>query len=180
MQADKGIAMKGEMRGVLACMLVLAGTSSASDPRPQAKISPLGECLVANQVTAWGVVDERRLVVKSLGKRYYDIQLSHDCPDLNRRPYLSFRDGSRFSGPGSARHASPGRMMAADGRICGDIGDAVVPRGGVTIGLTRRCDIRSMHKIDEATFERVFELDPDSANQMLDGMSPANAGVAAN
>ena len=170
--------MKMGLSVVLASTLAVAGVSSAADPeQAKAKISPIGDCLVANQVIAWGVVDDRRLVVKSLGKRYHDIQLSHACRDLNRRPYLSFRDGSRFSGPGSARHAG---SRGGDGRICGDIGDAVLPVGGFRDGFERPCDIRAMRRIDAATFERVFELGPDAANELLDAAPAFAAGTATN
>jgi hypothetical protein len=171
--------MKSRLLVVLVSTLAVAGVSSAADPRPTSKISPVGDCLVANQVIAWGVVDDRRLVVKSLGKRYYDVQLSHACRDLNRRPYLSFRDGSRFSGQGSARYSGR-RAGGADGRICGDIGDAVVPVAGFRDGFERPCDIRAMRRIDAATFERVFELDPDTANDLLDATPDSVTGVAAN
>ena len=163
---------------VLVSTLAVAGVSSAADPPPASKISPVGDCLVANQVTAWGVVDDRRLVVKSLGKRYYDIQLSHACRDLERRPYLWFRDGSRFSGPGSVRY--PGRRAGGDGRICGDIGDAVMPVSGFRGGFERPCDIRTMRRIDATTFERVFELDPGAANELLDAAPTFGTGIATN
>ena len=169
--------MRSRLVLVMVATLAIAGVSSAADPWPASKISPIGDCLVANQVTAWGVVDDRRLVVKSLGKRYYDIQLSHACRDLNRRPYLSFRDGSRFSGPGSVRY-SGSRAGGGDGRICGDIGDAVMPIGGFRDGFERPCDIRAMRRIDTATFERVFELDPVAANELLDA-APASGTRAA-
>lgn len=171
--------MKSRLLVVLASTLAVAGVSSAADPPPASKISPLGDCLVANQVTAWGVIDDRRLVVKSLGKRYYDIQLSHACQDLERRPYLSFRDGSRFSGPGSARY-SGSRAGGGDGRVCGDIGDAIIPISGFRDGFERPCDIRAMRRIDAATFERVFELDPGAANELLDAAPPFGSGAATN
>lgn len=171
--------MKSRLLVVLVSALAVAGVSSAADPPPASKISPLGDCLVAKQVIAWGVVDDRRLVVKSLGKRYYDIQLSHACRDLERRPYLSFRDGSWFSGPGSARH--PGsRAGRGDGRICGDIGDAVMPVSGFRGGFERPCDIRAMRRIDASTFERVFELDPGAANELLDATPTFGTGIATN
>ena len=87
--------MKTPLLALLSSALALgAGVSSAAGPTPRTPIRPTGECLVARQVLDWGVVDDRRLVVKSLGKRYYDIQLAHSCRDLNRRPYLTFRDSA--------------------------------------------------------------------------------------
>ena len=104
-----------------ASTLLATGIASAAGPAQPGKITPVGDCLVARNVTAWGVVDERRLVVKSLGKRYYDIRLSHACRDLDRRAYLSFRDGLRPLPLGSARgfrHGIGSDPVTSDGRIC--------------------------------------------------------------
>ena len=171
--------MKSSLLVVLAAGLAVAGVSSAQDPRPPSRITPVGDCLVSRNVTAWGVVDDQRLVVRSLGQRYFDIQLSHACRDLTRRPHLLFRDGSAFSGPGSVR-SSGSRAGGGDGRICGDIGDAIIPVSGRRTGSERPCDIRSMRRIDAATFERVFEVDAATANQFLDAAPPLVRGAPAN
>ncbi len=171
--------MKSKLLVVLAATLAVAGVSSAQDPRPPSRISPVGDCLVSRNVTAWGVVDDRRLVVRSLGQRYFDIQLSHACRDLSRRSQLLFRDGSDFSGPGSVSRSGR-RGGGGDGRICGDIGDAIIPVSGRRNGSERPCDIRSMQRIDAATFDRVFEVDPATANQLLDAVPPFVPGAPAN
>ncbi|TWH99068.1 hypothetical protein IP90_03247 [Luteimonas cucumeris] len=164
--------MKTPLTASLATALALAaGLTSAAGPTPRTPIRPIGECLVARQVLDWGVVDDRRLVVKSLGSRYYDIQLSHSCRDLNRRPYLTFRDGLRPTPLGSARGFRPGTgsdPVTSDGRICGDLGDAVIPVSGVRNGTELPCRIGNIRRIDRATFEGVFGRDSDSANAMLD------------
>lgn len=171
--------MKTPLLALLASALALgAGISSASGPTGSKPIRPVGECLVARQVLDWGVVDDRRLVVKSLGKRYYDIQLRNSCRDLNRRPYLSFRDGLRPSPLGSGRGFRPGvgsDPVTSDGRICGDLGDAVVPLSGVRDGLEIPCRIGSIRRIDENTFEGVFGRDSASANEMLDSAPTVRA-----
>jgi hypothetical protein len=126
---------------------------------------------VARQVLDWGVVDDRRLVVKSLGSRYYDIQLSNSCRDLNRRPYLAFRDGLQAMPLGSARGFRRGvgsDPVTTDGRICGDLGDSVVPVSGVRNGLEIPCRIGSIRRIDKDAFEGVFGRDSRSANALLD------------
>lgn len=148
---------------VFTLLIAVSGLAVAAEPlaTPQAAaLRPIGECLVSRQVLDWVVIDERRLLVKSLGKRYYDIQLSHRCQDLNRRPYLSFRDGLQPTRLGSGR--SPRRgigadPITADGRICGDIGDAVIPRSSVRTGLELPCDIASIRRIDATTYEAVFK-----------------------
>ncbi len=166
--------MKTPLLALLASALALvAGATSASDPAVKSgPIRPTGECLVARQVLDWGVVDDRRLVVKSLGKRYYDIQLKNSCRDLNRRPYLTFRDGLQAtplgSGRGFRRGVGSDPVTSSDGRICGDLGDAVVPVSGVRDGLEIPCRIGSIRRIDENTFESVFGRDSGSANALLD------------
>src|SRR5690606_8690209 len=87
--------------------LSLAFVAGAADPAgaaPQsAPLRPIGECMVARHVRDWGVVDERRLVVRTLGERYYDVRLRHDCRDLLRRPLLSFSDRMQPLPLGSGR-----------------------------------------------------------------------------
>ncbi|MDQ3159709.1 MAG: hypothetical protein M3Q51_01655 [Pseudomonadota bacterium] len=165
--------MKTLLLPLITGALVLGtGISCAAGPvLVAAPLRPIGECLVTNQVLDWGVVDQRRLVVKTLGSRYYDIQLSHRCRDLNRRPYLSFRDGLQSMPLGSGRGFSPGTGSAAvttDGRICGDLGDAVVPRSGFQTGLDLPCDIARIRRIDRRAFNDVSGMDARAANAMLD------------
>lgn len=169
--------MKTPLLALLASALVLgAGVSSAAGPTPRTPLRPTSDCLVARQVLDWGVVDDRRLVVKSLGKRYYDIQLTHRCRDLNRRPYLTFRDGMQPTprGPGRGYRGASGDPLTSDGRICGDLGDAVIPVGGVRDGFEVTCRIGNIRRIDENTFESVFGRDSRSANALLDSAPTVN------
>lgn len=163
--------MKTIVLSLLGAALVLGtGVSGAAGPQSP-PLRPVGECLVSRQVLDWGVVDQRRLVVKTLGSRYYDVQLTHRCPNLNRRPYLAFRDGLQPMRLGSGRGFSPGTgsdPVTSDGRICGDIGDAVVPRSGFNTGLDLPCDIASVRRIERRAFDTVFNMDSREANAMLD------------
>ena len=163
--------MKTLVLSMLGAALVLGtGVSGAAGPQ-SSPLRPVGECLVSRQVLDWGVVDQRRLVVKTLGSRYYDVQLSHRCPDLNRRPYLAFRDGLQPMRLCSGRGFSPwlgSDPVTSDGRICGDIGDAVVPRSGFHTGMDLPCDIASVRRIERRAFDTVFGMDSRSANALLD------------
>ncbi len=72
---------------------------------------------------------------------------------------------------GSGRGFSPGtggNPVTNDGRICGDIGDAVVPRSGINTGLDLPCDIASIRRIERRAFDTVFGMDSRSVNAMLD------------
>jgi hypothetical protein len=148
---------------MLALAIVASPAAAAGPPSNPAEattpIRPLGECLKRDQVLDWGVIDQRHLVVKALGKRYYDIQLAHDCPDLLKRPYFSFREGfERQPDPAHRTRTDIGTdPVTHDGRICGDMGDAVVPHSAIRSNIDIPCRIGSIRRIDEITYERVFE-----------------------
>ena len=148
---------------VFALAVVTAPVAAAGPPPgpavPAAPIRPVGECLKRDQVLDWGVIDPRHLVVKALGKRYYDIRLAHDCPDLLKRPYFSFREGfERQPDPAHRTRADIGTdPVTNDGRICGDMGDAVVPHSAILSSSDIPCRIGSIQRIEEAAYQRVFE-----------------------
>lgn len=147
------------------------GTGIAGAAGPHAPLRPIGECLVSRNVMDWGVVDNRRLVVKTLGSRYYDIQLSHSCRDLNRRPFLSFRDGMQQLPLGSGRGWRRGigsDPVTSDGRICGDLGDSVIPHSALWTGTEIPCRISSVRRIDRRAFDGVFGKSSEEARRMLD------------
>jgi hypothetical protein len=143
------------MKPVLAAMMLastlLAGTGAAAagGKQPQDQpLRPVGACLVRGEVRDWRVVDDRRLVVRTQGERYYDIRLANHCSALKKAPFLSFREGPR-SGVGQD-------PVTTDGRICGDLGDAVLPDRGSRIGDEVPCGIDSVRRIDRATFDVLF------------------------
>ncbi len=156
--------------GVMALVALGAPAAGPAAP-PSAPIRPVGECLKIDQVLDWGVVDQRRLVVKGLGKRYYDVRLSDNCPDLLKRPYLSFREGlQQQPGPRHRRRSGIGAdPVTHDGRICGDLGDAVVPRSALASNTDIPCRIGGIRRIDEAAYEGMFR----------DGKTPARSAVQA-
>lgn len=162
--------MKTPLQVLLLTSLALGiGASVAAEsPSPSAPIRPMGDCLVTRNVIEWGVIGDNRLVVKSLGKRYYDIQLQNSCKDLNRTAYLGFREGLRPSPLGSARGFNPDTAsdpVTNDGRICGDLGDAVIPLSGGKTGLEFPCTIQRIQRIDETTYKQVFEKNGLPAGQ---------------
>jgi len=155
-----------------ALALVLAsGVTTAAKPEREPPLRPVGDCMVARQVRDWGVVDNRRLVVRTLGNRYYDIELSHSCRDLSRRPLLSFSDQLQPLPLGSGRGYRPGigrNPALDDGRICGDLGESVIPHGGVWSGTEIPCRIASVRRIDKRAFDGVFGRSPKEARAFLD------------
>lgn len=177
---QRKVTVKTSLAVSLVPLLLLgAGTPGAAGPvdtgQPaqgqSAPLRPIGECLIARHVRDWGVVNERRVVVRSLGNRYYDIQLSHRCPAMARRPLLSFRDGMQPLPLGSARGFQYGvgaDPVTTDGRICGDLGDSVVPHGGFWTGDEIPCDIANVRRIDEQAFEGVLGKSTPEALDWLD------------
>lgn len=159
---------------LLVCAIAAPMTVSAYEAK---RVSPLGECLVAGDLVEWGVVDDKRLVVKSRGKRYYDIQLTHACPDLDRRPYLAFRGGLRPVSQGAMKADHGSDPVTPERRICGDLGDAVIPMGGRGAAPGLPCDIKVMRRIDEATYKQVFEREPQGAVRILDGAQESTPKV---
>lgn len=160
--------------------VLLASTAAAAGelPTPSAPaLQPASECLVPDEVKNWGVIDQRRLVVETLGERYYDIKLTSDCNELESRPRISFRNGSSpgFAGVTATLAAT---MGADDGRICGDIHDAVIPHGSEP-ATGKACDIAQIRRIDAETFEGVFGKSAEDGNALLDAAdAPARPAMA--
>ena len=135
------------------------GTQAAPGHVP---ISPLGECMRAGRARDWGVVDATRLVVRTWDGRHYDIGLKDKCPAAAKKAYLALTEGRGLR----------------DGRICGELGDAVLPvSASYDRYRDRPCRIDSLRRIDKATFEHVFTLSPEQGRQFLDA-SPAYQGDA--
>lgn len=157
------------MKLIPMCAVLLTSTvAMAGEPPTQAFpiLQPTSECLVPDEVKNWGVIDQRRLVVETLGQRYYDIKLTSDCSELQTRPQISFRNGSSlgFAGTSSTLAAT---MGADDSRICGDINDAIVAHGSEP-ATGKACDIAQIRRIDAGTFEAVFGKSSEEGNALLD------------
>lgn len=146
------------------------GPARAGGPAPHGKqaapghapMAPLGECMRAGRARDWGVVDATRLVVGTWDGRHYDIGLKDKCPATAKKAYLALTEGKGLR----------------DGRICGELGDTVLPvSASYDRYRDRPCRIDSMRRIDKATFEQVFTLSPEQGRQFLDA-SPAYQGGA--
>lgn len=146
---------------LLCCAAPLAGAVEVGTANPAVTpIRPIQQCMVASDLQNWAVVDDRRLAVKTLGSRYYDIVLTSPCKQLLDAPGLAFRSSQAFEGTRSADGRHHERQ-----RVCGDVGDAVIPLGRSTVRLT--CDIASMRRIDAATFNALFDKSPEEGKAVL-------------
>lgn len=159
-------------------VLLLAGSGSAPAGEQVAPahqpLRPLGECMRAGRPRDWGVVDAKRVVVHTRDGRYYDIRLQDSCPAMATRPYLSATEGW---------HAP-----VVDGRICGEMGEALIPHGFRRDRLTDHpCRIASLQRIDKQAFDTIFQMTPVEARHFLDAEGkpvakperPGDRGMAA-
>ena len=121
-----------------------ASTVLASGKNDAGVLSPVSECMKIADVTQWKVLDDQHMVVKALGGRYFDISLKNKCPDLQKRTAVRFRDGypSKY-----------GSGASSDGRICGDAGDAVIPRDLGNSTAPVPCYISSIRPSDGKAWE---------------------------
>jgi hypothetical protein len=152
-------------------VLLLAGSGSAPAGEPSSPVHqplrPLGECMRAGRIKDWGVVDAHRVVVHTWDGRYYDIGLQDSCPTMARRAFLTATEGWHAPMP--------------DGRICGEMGEALLPHGFRPDRLTDHpCRIANLQRIDRKTFDTIFRMTPVEARHFLDGNAlDGGAGPAA-
>ena len=126
-----------------------AGPANAVEPAGHAPISPVGECMRAGYARDWGVVDAQRVVVHTWDNRYYEIGLKDKCPAMAKKAYLALSEG-----------------MIRDGRLCGSIGESVVPHGGRANRFDDRpCRIDSLRRMDKQEFDAFFEPAPTVASR---------------
>jgi len=153
--------MKAMLLAAATTALLTIGAARAADPAApaapasdSAPAAPLAACMRAGNARNWGLVDQQRLVVETRDGRYFDVELQDKCPASDRKMFLALLED---------RHG------LQDGRICGDLGDAVLPTGPYRDRLNDHpCRIASLRRIDKATFDQIFELEGDEARRMLD------------
>lgn len=109
-----------------------ASSASGREAAALDPIRPVAQCLRIDRVSDWKAIDDRHLLVKAQGGRYFDIALQDRCGELVGAPYVGFRDGNQPVALGRHRSsmATAQNPVTTDGRICGDLGDAVIPRDG--------------------------------------------------
>lgn len=106
--------------------------AAGRDADGYAPLRPVGECIDPARVRSWALDGDERLLIDA-GRRHYLVELSTGCPELGINPFIGF----------VSRNPS--------GRICGDIGDRVVPHGSAAAGRGW-CPIQRVNVIDEAQY----------------------------
>ncbi|MCB1561479.1 MAG: hypothetical protein KDI75_10375 [Xanthomonadales bacterium] len=154
--------MTSPLLPALVCLSLSLGAvpATATDRDASQPLRPVSQCLRTNQVSDWKVINDRHLLVKALGNRYYDIRLSNRCVRLTSSTYIGFRDGVQpLMVPGRpAGHAAGQNPTTTDDRICGDIGDAVLPRNGASDDAQPPCDIATIRRVDKETWKSAKKL----------------------
>jgi len=147
--------MKAPLVPLCITLMLSASTVLAAGDDGIRPIRPVSQCLRSDRISDWKVIDDQRLLVKSLGSRYYDIRLGNRCPRLMSSSYVGFRDGVQpLMTPSRPASNAPGQNpTTTDGRICGDIGDAVIPQTGSIDPTQPPCDIASIQRIDVETWK---------------------------
>ena len=125
------------------CLFALPAVSRADDrvydlpvQRGYAPLRPVAECLDPDRARAWHRLSGNQLIVDS-GRRAHLLTLSHDCPGLGLGAGIGFVS------------RNPG------GRICGDIGDTVIPSGPPRT-LPRGCHVARVTVLTEAAAKRMI------------------------
>lgn len=148
--------MKTSLLLMVGATLMASAVPAIAAERTGAKpIRPVSQCLRTDRISDWKVIDDQRLLVKSLGNRYFDIQLANHCPRLTSSSYVGFRDGVQpLMSPSRPASSAPGQNpTTTDGRICGDIGDAVIPQAGSIDMSQPPCDIASIRPMDAESWK---------------------------
>lgn len=91
------------------------------------------QCLDANNISAWSVVDDHTLIARN-GPHRFVITTKVACPYLGQSGLLRFK-------------TSNDKAVTLPGRICGDVGETVSSRHNLP------CAIKSVQRVDEQTYE---------------------------
>jgi hypothetical protein len=114
-------------------------TAMADSPALRVPQHPLSECLDPDRIRAWHLVDSDEVLVDA-GRRHFRLHLPVSCPELNHTHQVGFRAGNNM------------------GRICGNIGDAILGARGNA--LRYPCRIGIVEPLDAAQFEAALRRGP--------------------
>jgi hypothetical protein len=118
---------------MLACLCVASGAEARHAPPPARHELHYNDCLQADRVNAWAVIDEHTVLVRN-GPRHFAVNTGVACPRVD------IGGGLRFRVSNSAK-------AIGGNRLCGGIGEQIVRRNDPP------CQITSIRTIDKATYE---------------------------
>ena len=132
--------MKSALTGLLALSFALAANAAPAQTKPKAPaytpLRPVADCLRADRINEWHVVDDRTITARTGPDRYL-VKLQVACPRL------------RYGPPTLLFHSNPANQAVIPFSICGEVGESVRAPGQPP------CAIQSVRKIDKAEFDKL-------------------------
>lgn len=120
-------------------LALIGSLAAAADQASQREpLRPFAACMDPRQVRGWSQIDEGELLVDA-GRSRYHITLDTHCGDLG------FSTGIRFESKG----------VGGGGRICGDLGDSVVPLG--TSSRSLPCSIGRIKPVSKEEYNALLQ-----------------------
>ncbi|SEV86991.1 DUF6491 family protein [Luteibacter sp. 329MFSha] len=114
---------------------------------------PYADCMRADQINRWAVVDGSTFAVAN-GPNYYRIRTTTDCPRADLGGGIRFRQSN-----------SDKAVSGPDIRMCGGINEQIVRRDDPP------CQIKSIEKVDKGSFDKML----DAAQSKGSGAGPTGA-----
>jgi hypothetical protein len=128
------------LAGMAMALCTTAPTPARAAESGHAPLRPMSECIDPGRVRSWRMLDDDRVLVDA-GRRHYLIELQSGCPELSHNPFLGFISNNPI------------------GRVCGDIGDRLVPHGSAASGRPQ-CAIRRLQAISGDQHGRLLDQRP--------------------
>jgi hypothetical protein len=120
----------------LSCTPLALAASPGSDSA-YAPLRPVAECMDPGRVRSWTLLMDNNVLVDA-GQRNYLISLRGSCPELTVNPFLGFISNNPI------------------GRVCGDVGDRLVPHGSAASGRPH-CSIQSVRVVSNDDYNRFLQ-----------------------
>lgn len=136
----------------LAASLVVLSACAATPPLKRDEL-PYGDCMRADQINRWAVVDGQTFAIAN-GPNYYRVRTTVDCPRADLGGGIRFRLSN-----------SDKAVTGPDLRLCGGLNEQIVRRDDPP------CQIRSIEKVDKDTFQKML----DAASSKGSGAGPTGA-----
>lgn len=122
-----------------------ATTEEPIDQVAERTTSPASDCFSVTRADDFRLLDERNLIVSTIGTRAYHVELSHGCFGLRGSNAIALR--SRTD------------------QICGFAGDMVIVDGGIP----EQCSVLSVRSLEEDEVQiLVDQFDPDASSSAIE------------
>ncbi|MBB3228671.1 hypothetical protein FHW69_003313 [Luteibacter sp. Sphag1AF] len=117
----------------LAAAVLGAGAAAAQNPPPHKPLRPISECLRANMISDYHVINDTTAILSN-GPNRFMVTTSVACPRMDLGGGIRFR-------------ANEANKAMAPFSLCGDINEQIVRRDDPP------CPVASVERIDDATYK---------------------------